>query len=319
MKIGVQTGNIVDSLGFEKGYAAIKKAGFDAIDWNLDHAVKGSDLRNGTYRGTSILEKSLDKVIAYYAEELSYIRKNDLEIYSAHAPFPAYVSQYPDTMDYSIEIYKRNIEYCDFVGCKNLVIHPIIKPYCSSISKEEAQELNLKLYTALIPTLLECKSGVTVCLENAFIMNRSYDGSLSFEPDEYSNPEYAAYIIDKLNGIAGKELFGFCFDVGHANIVDKTPTEFLSVIKHRLHVLHVHDNDKSNDKHLMPFTGNVDWNDFCKALGDIGFKGSIGFETFRQTDKGYEFSEEMSLVLLETIGKTGKLFAERVQKLQQHS
>ena len=78
MRIGMQTGNTVERLGFESGYAAIKAAGFDAIDWNLDHAVKYSDLINGTFNGTSIFEKPLDEVIEYYAEELAYIRKNGL-------------------------------------------------------------------------------------------------------------------------------------------------------------------------------------------------------------------------------------------------
>ena len=72
MRIGIQTGNVVDVFGFEKGYAAIKNAGFDAIDWNLDHAVKYRDLLNGTFKGTSILEKPLCDVIDYYAEELAW-------------------------------------------------------------------------------------------------------------------------------------------------------------------------------------------------------------------------------------------------------
>ena len=92
MKLCVQTGDVVDRLGFDKGYAAIKNAGFSAVDWNLDHALKESDLEKGTYKGTCIFEKSLDEVIAHYAEELSYIRKYDLVINQAHAPFPTYTA-----------------------------------------------------------------------------------------------------------------------------------------------------------------------------------------------------------------------------------
>ncbi len=315
MKIGVQTGNVVDRLGFERGYAAIKAAGFDSIDWSLDHAVKWGDMHNGTYRGKSILEKPLSDVISYYDEEVSYIRKNGLEIYSAHAPFPAYIFSNPDTMDYSIEIYKRNIEYCDYIGCKNLVIHPIQREYGdTSLSKEALEELNLKLYTALIPTLLSCKNSVMVCLENGCAVKKTSQGEFEFEEDEFSCPVYAAYLIDKLNGIAGKEVFGYCFDTGHANLVNKKTLEYISTVKDRIHVLHVHDNDTKFDNHMMPFTGNIDWTEFCQALKDIGFKGNVGFETFRQTDKGYDFSEEMCLVMLETIGKIGKLFAKRIEE-----
>ena len=47
MKISIQTGNVIDCLGYDKGYALFRKAGFDAIDWNLDHSAKKVELLSG--------------------------------------------------------------------------------------------------------------------------------------------------------------------------------------------------------------------------------------------------------------------------------
>ncbi len=313
MRIGIQSGNTTDWMGFEKGYAAIKNAGFDAIDWNLDHAVKYGDLVNGTFKGTSILEKSLDEVIEYYAEELAVIRKNGLEIFQAHAPFPSYVFKYPDTLEYMIKALKRNIEYCDYAGIPNLVVHVIQRDWGdTSVTPEDIEELNTKLYSSFIPELLACKNKVTVCVENSCAWRTKPDGINEYATDEFSFPEYSAYFVDKLNKMAGKEVFGCCFDTGHANLVKKGPAENIETLGKRLKVLHVHDNEGILDEHIMPFTGTVNWNEFCAALKKINYDGVISFESFKSNDKGYFFSEEMCCLMLETTAKIGRAFWRRI-------
>lgn len=306
MKLCVQTGDVVDRLGFEKGYKAIKDAGFDCVDWNLDHAWKNADIRNGTYLGKSIMEKSLDEVIEYYAEELEVIKKNGLEISQAHAPFPCYVTEHPDVLDYAIEIYKRNIEYCDYIGCKYLVIHGASLALSDEINTlESIHEINLKLYSSLIPVLQ--KTDVTVCLENLFTTYKGvrYQGC-------YSNPEDAVADIDYLNSLAGKECFGFCFDTGHMNLLHRDPRVVIPVIGKRIKVLHLHDNNGSSDEHLAPFTGTINWNFVCDALREAGYTGTLSFETFHQTNIAMEYDEEMVHPWLKLIAETGKSFSRKI-------
>ena len=316
MKLCVQTGDVVDRLGFDKGYGAIKDAGFSAVDWNLDHALKESDLEKGTYKGTCIFEKSLDEVIAHYAEELSYIRKYDLVINQAHAPFPPYIYGDDLSIEYNISVYKRMIEYMDYAGCRNVVIHGVkfLPNRDKSISEAMHKELNFKLYESLIPTLLACKNPVKVCLENLVVWYKNENGTIGYEHGVCSVPEEAAEWIDELNAKAGKNVFGFCFDVGHANLIGKKPSEFMNVLGHRICAFHVHDNDGLRDRHLAPFTGTIDWNDFCDALKNIGFDGTMDFETYASHNKGLDFSEEMGLLWLNTIGKIGQLFIDRVKE-----
>ena len=111
MKISVQDAGTCDLLGMEAGDAAIRKAGFDAIDWNLDHALMAARVK-ALQLGNCIFERPLEEILAHYAEELSIIRKNGLAITQCHAPFPAYIPGHPELLDYMIGIYKGVIAFC---------------------------------------------------------------------------------------------------------------------------------------------------------------------------------------------------------------
>lgn len=309
MKICIQTGDVIDKIGAKKGYALFKKVGFESIDWNLDHALrivpKNFDeyMQNKEYVGTCIFEKSLDEVIEHYADELAIIKENGLEINQAHAPFPSYLAGYPEFFDYYIEIAKRNIEYCDYIGCKYLVVHGIsTAPTIKDMDLKTVTKLNYKLYRSLIPTLKSCKT-TKVCLENLF--GRAYGHAIE---GFCSNPNEAIEFIDTLNAEAGKEAFCLCLDTGHLNLLNKDFKAYITALGSRIKCLHLHDNDACTDLHLAPFTGNVDWKVFCDTLRSVGFNDDISFETFAQTNRAFDFDEELIEPWLNLICKTGESF-----------
>jgi guanine deaminase len=84
MKISVQNGGIIEHVGAEKCYAAIKEAGFTAIDWNLDHGLTPTQIKGLAYAGVSIFERPIQEVLDHYAPELALIRKNG--VFVAHCP-----------------------------------------------------------------------------------------------------------------------------------------------------------------------------------------------------------------------------------------
>lgn len=307
MKISIQTGDIVDRLGLENGYAAIREAGFEAIDWNLDHAWKGDDVRNGTYRGKCIFESPLDEVIEFYENELSIIRDNGLEITQAHAPFPAHVIDDPEFLDYAIEVYKSMIEYCSYAGVKNLIVHGIsFMLWDKTGTQQEIDGLNKKLYTSLIPTLL--KNNVTVCLENLFSSQNGvcYQGHCSY-------PAQAVKEIDELNAAAGKEVFGFCLDTGHANLLHHDIRSFVLTLGKRLKCMHIHDNNGENDQHMAPLTGTLDWENLCTSLKEIGYEGDLSFETFNQTNIVMDFDMDLLRPWMKLICRTGEVIRNRIK------
>lgn len=312
MHLCVQTGNVVDAFGFERGYAMIREAGFTAIDWNLDHAWKGADIKSGkseNYLGKCIFEKPLDEVIAHYAEEVEVIRKNGLVISQAHAPFPAYVPGHPEVLEYAIGVYKRNIEFCDYVGCKHLVVHGISLPISDrGNTPADIGALNMHLYESLIPTLLACKT-TRVCLENLFTGN-----GRDFVEGTCSDPHQAVSYIDALNAKAGKDVFGLCLDTGHLNLLRKNLRTYIPIVGKRIIALHIHDNDQTADQHMGPYTGTINWQDFYTTLHDIGYDGDLDFETFRQTDAGkLDKNPELVSLWLRTIAGCGAYFRDKIQ------
>ena len=99
-------------------------------------------------------------------------------------------------------------------------------------------------------------------------------------PSEKEAPDNHLYGSCALNisALAEKLGAGICWDVGHANISGYKQSEQLNVLKGKLDVLHIHDNDGVKDKHLLPFDGSVDWDDVASGLNGCDFDGIIDVE-----------------------------------------
>lgn len=306
MEISVQNGGIIDHIGAEKCYAAIREAGFTAIDWNLDHSLMPAQIKGLAYESVSIFQRPLAEVIAHYEPELALIRKNGLTVTQAHAPFPAYVPGHPEVLDFMIGIYENCIRLCHHAGCKNLVIHGIsLEESDRDNTPDSIAALNRRLYEALIPTLLECD--VTVCLENLFTRRPlPTEGACS-------DPHDAVALIDALNEKAGREVFGFCLDVGHLNLLNKNLRTYIPVLGKRIKALHLHDNDGRDDLHLAPMTGTVNWGVFCDCLKAVGYEGDLNFETFMQVRIAQRFDDGLLLPWLKLICTIGESFRNKIQ------
>ncbi len=306
MKLCVQSGTVVYDFGFEKGYEMFAQAGFEAIDWNIDNGWNSKAIRAGDTTQECIFDKPIEEVIAYYAEEAELIKKNGMIISQAHAPFPAYIPGKPHVLDYAIEVYKQCIRLCAHYGCKNLVVHGIsLTPGDKENTPASIDALNMKLYESLIPTLLEVKT-VTVCLENLFSGNGRH-----FMEGTCSDPHQAVAYIDALNEKAGAEVFGFCLDTGHINLLQKDMRTYIPVLGKRIKALHIHDNDGLSDAHLAPYTGTINWKAFYSALREIGYEGDLDFETFAQT-RASRLDAELVPSYLKLINDCGQLFRKKI-------
>ena len=281
MKLSVQTQNLVDTYGIEEAYKLISDAGFTAVDFNIDHSWKFSEVKKATkLENLCIFEKSIPDILDYYKEELENIRKYNLTITQCHAPFPAYDIGREDILDYTINLYKNCILFCEEIGCKRIIIHGISvrHDWVDSFEFEDAQRLNLKLYTSLIPTLLQ--TNVMVCLENLFVSNNQLGPS--FKEGTCGTSTDAIYLIDLLNEKAGKKCFGLCLDTGHMNLLRSNISKYIQEVNSRIVCFHLHDNNQLADQHMAPYTGNFRWDEFLKAVKKIGYNGDLSFETFNQ-------------------------------------
>ena len=312
MKLSVQSQTFVNDFGTEATYRMLREAGFEAIDWNIDVELSASDVKKADrLEGLTVFEKTQEEIHAYFAEELSVIRKNGLAISQAHAPFPCYLPQRFDVLDYCIEVYKNIILFLDSVGCKNVIIHGItVQEKEPLLTGEECDRLNMHLYESLIPTLQKTKQ-ITVCLENLFtgigVLGSGYwEGCCS-------DPHIAAEWIDRLNEKAGKECFGLCLDTGHLNLLRKPFRSFVPIVGNRIKALHIHDNLQTGDSHLMPYAGSIHWEHFIEEMRKIGYAGDLSFETFAQT-KSQRLPAALVPAFLRTIAEIGNYFREELTK-----
>lgn len=307
MKISTQNGNLNAQFGHEQAYRMIREAGFEAIDWNLDQYLTGKQLESAEkLKDICIFEKNLDEVLAFFEEELSYIKGNGLAFAQCHAPFPPYLPGRPETLEYSIGIYRRIIEFCQVIGCPKVVIHGITKKldYVDE-TQEEIDRMNRHMYESLIDILKE--TDVIVCLENLFTTYRDvrYTGVCS-------DPHEAAAEIDRLNALAGKACFGLCLDTGHLQLAHIRFYRYVPILGKRIVALHIHDNDAIHDRHMAPYSGTILWDEFYEELRKIGYDEDLNFETFRQVDCS-TVAPELVPTFLKLIADTGKFFREKIQ------
>ena len=312
MLLSVQSQDLVKEFGIEDGYRMIREAGFEAIDWNLDHAWKTAEIQTAEHlEGHCIFERPLSEILAHYEEELNCIRKNGLVITQGHAPFPAYVPGRDDILEYAIGIYRNLILFCDQVGCPRIVIHGIA--FRQNDAAEETEEdnyrRNLHLYESLIPALQQTKN-VTVCLENLF---SRYDTlGNGFRDGHCSDAHEAVEMIDLLNEKAGKHCFGLCLDTGHLNLLRRNFRSYIPQLGNRIVALHIHDNSQDNDRHLAPYTGNICWEEFLREMKRIGYRGDLSFETFAQV-RGNRLPQELAPAFLRLINQIGVYFKSQLE------
>ena len=313
MKISIQSSWTTTQLGIEKAYALYRKIGFEAIDWNIDIALLDDVIKRGEYREKSVFAKGMDEIRTYFAEELAVIRKYGFTITQAHAPFPPYLQEDPELLDFMIEVYKKCILFCHEVGCKNLIIHGICYAKSDRVhTPQEIDDLNRYMYSSLIPVLKE--TDVVVCMENLFTFHENLRGKNVYA-GHCANPYEAVAWIDEMNALAGKECFGLCLDTGHLHLVKQDERVYIPIVGKRLKALHIHDNDGVGDRHIGPYNGSIVWRDFYESLAKIGYDGDLNFETLHQTNFNC-IPEELLEAELRTIYQTGVMFREKIQELQ---
>ena len=195
-----------------------------------------------------------------------------------HATYPILVPTRADVTDYMQKVViPKSIAIAGRMQIPWVVMHPFKLQYKYGLEAEQA--MNLQYFQSIIPMLKEHHVGV--CVENLYesVGARITEGTCA-------NPTEAAWYVDVLNQLAGEELFGCCLDTGHMELTHREPADYIRQIGSRLKILHMHENDAIGDLHQMPYTfgtkpdDGVDWEDFCKALSEIGFDGTLSFETF---------------------------------------
>ena len=145
-----------------------------------------------------------------------------------------------------VELVRNRLELAAQLGANAIVLHA---QRDMPIDQQRRSLAELEPYAHLL--------GVRIALENLYEGNQDN--------------------LAKLFGEFSPEFLGFCYDCGHGNML-ADGLDNLETWKDRLAVLHVHDNDGSQDQHKLPFTGTVDWDRFIQILDRSAYDGPINLE-----------------------------------------
>lgn len=147
-----------------------------------------------------------------------------------------------------VERYKNDIKNCKQNGIPMVIMH-----LTSGKNPPMYNEIGLKRIKKIIQYAKE--NDIKVAFENTKI------------------PGYLEYVLENIQD----ENVGICFDAGHYHVHfdDQFNFEFF---KNKIFAVHLHDNDKSDDLHLLPFDGTINWEDVIHKLKQYGYNGPVTME-----------------------------------------
>jgi sugar phosphate isomerase/epimerase len=194
-----------------------------------------------------------------------------MEAYSLHAPFAPHIdiaSSDDGQRSASIaEIFKA-AEAAALLRVHYFVLHP--GPENPAVIPPEEQLPRMQhLIASLNQIARHCKElGIMCVLENKL-------PHLLF-----GNASDILWILDGINTAE----VGFCLDTGHAFLAGHIPDLVRKVVSGYLRMIHAHDNNGTNDDHLPPGEGRIDWEKFLRDLIEIRFHGAFILEMAGNND-----------------------------------
>lgn len=215
-------------------------------------------------------------------EQLRYIKECGLNVIFAHLGYQGINNLWLDNEigNSLVERYKNDIRICKENNIPMVVMH--------LTSKSEAPQYN-ELGLNRLKEIVDYaeKLDIKVAFENTKIKG------------------YLDYVIDNIDN----ENVGICFDSGHYHVHFDDELDF-DKFKNRIFAVHLHDNDKSDDLHLMPFDGTLNWKEGISNLKKCNYNGpitmelcyryeylNIGIDNFYK--KGYEIGTKLNMMLRE--------------------
>ena len=185
-----------------------------------------------------------------------------MEIQSVHAPYRCMRAFWYDAPEGDAA--QRELEDCiEAAGEANVPI-AVCHAYIGFYTGEQPTKTGLNRVEKLVK--LAQKAGVKLAFENT------------------EGEEFLKAILDEFQG---EKTVGFCWDTGHEQCYGYGE-DFIKKYGNRLIATHINDNlgvsrldgriDWTDDLHLLPFDGIIDWRNLVKRLNDVRFDGTLTFE-----------------------------------------
>lgn len=183
-------------------------------------------------------------------QQVDYCKKVGLNIIFAHLGYQNINSIWEDTEEGEALVarYKKNIKDCKENGITTVVMHLTSKTVAPAYN-----EIGLNRIRRIVEYAKD--EGVKVAFENTKIKG------------------YIEYVLENIKD----DNVGMCFDSGHFHVHFKDEFNF-DLVKNRIFAVHLHDNDQTDDLHLLPYDGTLDWDNVISKLNYCNYTGPVTLE-----------------------------------------
>ena len=237
----------------EQGLRQIAEAGFPAVEFGITHwlAIDAAPQPEQRFERLRTLADELGIAIA-----------------QMHGPFFNPCGS-DEAVAEDMARTRRSLRYGAILGVKWMVMHPGTMPFGDDPGAvEQIAQRNYELFGSLLDTANE--TGVGLAIENM---------SWFTQPTYCGTTEPLIELVDRLDS----PLVGVCWDTGHAHLSNLRQGKALEAIGPRLVATHIADNDRTGDRHWLPYKGQIDWDDVMRALRTIDYQGLLNFEVPGET------------------------------------
>lgn len=184
-------------------------------------------------------------------EQVDYCKELNLKIEFAHLGFKNINCIWIDGEegDNFIQSFLKDFDSCKANGINMVVMHltcGTVAPEPSIIGINRIQKL---------ADYAE-KIGLKIAFENTKIYG------------------YLEYVFDHIKS----PNVGVCYDAGHDHCHFDDKFNWAR-FKNKIFAIHIHDNDKSDDLHLLPFDGTINWEKVANHLKTAGYNGPVTLES----------------------------------------
>lgn len=231
------------------------------IELAAEHGFQAIDMDLFSFR---------EKEFSDIAKVKTALKDNGIAAYTAHAALnfsASFTSSGEKEKHEVLEEHKKHADAAAELGVKSMVIHISHQLEENSNTAKCAENAS-----ALLSKLLEYigNDGLVIALENL----------------PYENVDE---ISIKVQQMLNSEKVKFCYDSGHAAIMDNAHI-FLNDKLSELVCVHLHDNNGKEDMHLLPMyeQGIIDWDSVSYALAN----SNIEHLNFEVMNKNHNFSRQ---------------------------
>lgn len=215
-------------------------------------------LRLYAQNGIEAVEAS--ELVTDIADFKAAAKEFGVEIWSYHLPFWPFEEWDPCSFDEekrerTLAMHKTHLQRAAQLGASVAVIHPSAEPnlpeHRTRLMEFAKQHLQRLADNA-------ASLGITVAVENLPRTCLGKDSS------------------DMLQLLQADERLRVCYDTNH--LLTENATHFIRAVGDNIITVHISDYDFLNEKHWLPYEGDINWVELVTALEEVGYTGPFMYE-----------------------------------------